>query len=409
MRRLCILLAGTALSVTAAASAIETGLMTLSRAETLALQNDENLKLETANIDARRELIDSADQLPDPRLRLAALNYPKDTFDADQEPMTQNLVGIKQEFPAGKSRHIRKLKAEASLREASARHRQVKAELLREVRRLWISVYELEQQLALVDERRKIYQDFLATAVGAYRVGRTSQQQVVGVRIQLATLDDKQFELQGRSNATRAELALWLGEQAHSPWPNALPDGLKMLPASLDEAHPELAVLEAKTEQMRHEVKLARQAYKPEWSLDMNYGRRADRTDLVSVGVQVSLPLFRGSRQDRKLAAKQAELSASIHARNDRLFALQSREQALRSQADSRLLRIEGYETSILPQLGDVTRLTTSDYQQGRADYSALLEALEAEIDARDTLVTLRTGLARDVTELRYLNEEVGS
>ena len=99
----------------------------------------------------------------------------------------------------------------------------------------------------------------------------------------------------------------------------------------------------------------------------------------------------------------------SAVARNDRLLALQSREQALRSQADSRLLRIEGYETSILPQLGDVTRLTTSDYQQGRADYSALLKALEAEIDARDTLVTLRTGLARDVTELRYLNEEIGS
>ena len=409
MRRLCILFAGAALSVTTAASALETGLMTLSRAEALALESDENLKLETANIEARRELIDSADQLPDPRLRLAALNYPKDTFDADQEPMTQNLIGIRQEFPAGKSRHIRKLKAEATLREASARHRQVKAELLREVRRLWISVYELERQLALVDERRKIYRDFLTTAVGAYRVGRSSQQQVVGIRVQLATLDDKHFELQGRNAATRAELALWLGEQAHSPWPNALPDGLKMLPASLDEAHPELAALEAKTEQMRQEVKLAREAYKPEWALDMNYGRRADRTDLVSVGVQISLPLFRGSRQDRKLAAKQAELSASIHARNDRLLALQSREQALRSQADSRLLRIEGYETSILPQLGDVTRLTTSDYEQGRADYSALLKALEAEIDARDTLVTLQTGLARDVTELRYLNEEVGS
>ena len=409
MKKLCTFLVGTLLTVPVVASENVTGLMTLSHVEALALQNDENLKLETANVDARRELIESANQLPDPKLRLVALNYPTDTFDVDQEPMTQNVIGIKQDFPAGKSRHIRKRKAEAGMREASARYRQVKAELLRKVRRLWVSVYELEQQLALVQERKKLYQEFLATAVGGYRVGRTSQEQVVRVRLELATLDDKSFELQGRSDTMRAELALWLGEQARNRWPDAIPDELTMLPASLDEAHPELDMLVAKTDQIRHDVKLAREAYKPEWSLDVNYGHRADRPDLLSVGVQLSLPLFHGSRQDRTLAARQAELSASIHAHNDRLLELQAQEQALRVQADSRLRRIGGYEDSILPKLRDITRLTSGDYQHGRVDYSVLLKAREAEINARDTLVTLQAGLARDVIVLRYLNEEVRS
>ncbi len=41
------------------------------------------------------------DTLPDPRLSLGAVNVPVDSFDLEQEQMTQLKVGIRQDFPRG--------------------------------------------------------------------------------------------------------------------------------------------------------------------------------------------------------------------------------------------------------------------------------------------------------------------
>ncbi len=66
------------------------------------------------------------------------------------------------------------------------------------------------------------------------------------------------------------------------------------------------------------DVDLARQSYKPEWSISAQYGYRdrapngEDRADLFSVGIGFDLPpLFTGNRQDRKLNASVALLEAA--------------------------------------------------------------------------------------------------
>jgi len=49
--------------------------------------------------------------LPDPKLKLGLLNYPVDTFKANQEPMTQKKIGIIQMFPKGNSLGIKSERA----------------------------------------------------------------------------------------------------------------------------------------------------------------------------------------------------------------------------------------------------------------------------------------------------------
>ena len=46
----------------------------------------------------------AAGSLPDPKLNIAAGNLPLDTFDVNQEAMTQFTVGVSQAFPRGDSR-----------------------------------------------------------------------------------------------------------------------------------------------------------------------------------------------------------------------------------------------------------------------------------------------------------------
>ena len=48
----------------------------------------------------------AANSLPDPRINMTAGNLPLDTFDINQEAMTQFTVGVSQAFPRGDSRAL---------------------------------------------------------------------------------------------------------------------------------------------------------------------------------------------------------------------------------------------------------------------------------------------------------------
>ncbi len=51
-------------------------------------------------------------QLPDPRLMVGFVNWPTDSFDYDQEPMTQIQVGVLQRFPQGNILHFQQQRRE---------------------------------------------------------------------------------------------------------------------------------------------------------------------------------------------------------------------------------------------------------------------------------------------------------
>mgnify|MGYP002067641612 CR=1 FL=1 len=68
-------------------------------------QNKEIQSLE-AQVEKFKELVPFAGALEDPRLGIAVLNLPTDTFRFDQEAMTQFKVGISQVFPRGDSRAL---------------------------------------------------------------------------------------------------------------------------------------------------------------------------------------------------------------------------------------------------------------------------------------------------------------
>ncbi|RLC97036.1 MAG: transporter, partial [Chloroflexi bacterium] len=75
--------------------------LNLKQAERLAIQSDPSIESFKAT---SRSFVDESvadDTLPDPKLRLGAVNVPVDTFDFEQEQMTQLKVGIVQSFPRG--------------------------------------------------------------------------------------------------------------------------------------------------------------------------------------------------------------------------------------------------------------------------------------------------------------------
>ena len=104
--------------------------------------------LELAGIRAQSEAIrassSQAGALPDPMLSLNAMNLPTDTFDLDQEPMTQMQVALSQIFPFPGKRKLRREAVE--FRAAASDDMQVERRngIVGEVRTAWWQLMSLE-------------------------------------------------------------------------------------------------------------------------------------------------------------------------------------------------------------------------------------------------------------------------
>ncbi|MCF6319376.1 MAG: transporter, partial [Proteobacteria bacterium] len=90
----------TAMSITMAQA---DNALSLEKTISIAQHNDLWLINNVYQQQATQSLSVAAGQLPDPKVSLAFLNFPTDTFNFGQEPMTQLKVGVSQMFPRGKT------------------------------------------------------------------------------------------------------------------------------------------------------------------------------------------------------------------------------------------------------------------------------------------------------------------
>lgn len=380
--------------------------MVLREAERLAVDTDLRIGREQQVIAARQQTSTSARALPDPQLRLTALNFPVDDFSADREPLTQGVAALRQALPRGRSLHYRGLRADAAVAEAQQALAVEKRSVLQQVRELWVTVHVRLRQLELLEERRGLYGQLIPAMTAEYRAGRAAQGRVVDLRLQRARIEDRKARLAGEQRAARERLAKWLGPHAQRPWPQSLPHWLEQVPTGDLGEHPELERLSAQAIQARAEVSLARQAYLPAINLEFAYGIRSARTDVVSIGVVLDLPIFPDKRQDRRLAETERSYMASRYALADRRAELQARVRARRAEADAQHHRLAIYRGQILPELARTTELVKGEYQAGRAGLADVLQSRLVEVEAREQYVERQLALARSVIRLAYLLEE---
>lgn len=383
-------------------------ILSLKKAETLALQNDARLQQAQAEVTSSQSRTIAVAQLPDPKLTLAALNLPTDSFDLGQEAMTKMQIGLQQSFPAGDTLQIRQAKAEAQTHLQEARVPQLKAQILRELRTQWLIAWAGQAEQRLLIKQRRILRSLLPAVKGAYRAGRGNQSDVTRIRLQLARLEDEAVKLQGGQESGLAGLSQW-EINTTGELPENLPAALMKIPEGVVDQHPELLISEAQVGISREQIELDKQAYKPAWGLEASYGWRENRADLFSVGVSLTLPLFADKRQDPQVAASQKKYLAAREAMRDTRARLETGKVSSEVIITALDKRIDNYRLEIIPQLKTLRTLARSEYSSGRSDFDQALKSEEDLVKARRSILNLQVERARKIIELRYLLEEVRS
>ncbi len=381
--------------------------LSLEDAVRLALDAQPQLAQLVARVREARENATAEGQLPDPRLTLGLTNLPVDSFSFTEEDMTQVMVGISQMVPGGDKRRLasRRMILEAARGEAELAAARLR--IARGAAHAWLNVYAPRQAMELVKRIEAEYDREVEWAGVAYATGGLGQADSLALRMMREYVLDRQAELRRDEARARLELARWLGEAAsRQPTGGALPQRPTLDPQRWEEsldAHPELAILVLDVDVAQAEADLARESYKPDWSVDVGYGLRGGgRSDMISVVVGVDLPLFTQQRQDRRMAARQAGLEGVQSGLEDRRRQLAAELGAAHADWQTADRRIAHFEATLIPLAQRRVESAMAAYRTGKAEFSMVLEARRAELEARLQLLRLDVERARAAIDLRY-------
>lgn len=366
--------------------------LTFARALDLALRETPALRADAAQLDAARQAVLPAGELPDPRLALGLDNLPingPDRYGFGDDFMTMRRVGLMQAFPNRAKRQARVAMAQGEVAVATAQTAITRQQVQQDTAQAWIARHTVERQLARIDALRAENRLFDASVRAQLAGGSGAAADSVAPRQEAAGIDNLQDRFEARREQAIARLSRWVGDSAREPLAGAAPDWPIARDSLLHRlhAHPDVEVLDARASVAQAAIAQAQAAKKSDWELAVAYQQRGPQfSDMATLEVTFDLPLFAAHRQDPTIAARRAE--------RDALDA--QREATLREHAailDTDLAEYRRLEKALarqnqvlLPLAAEKIALASAAWRGGQGSLADLVaarrERTEAELEA---------------------------
>lgn len=388
--------------------------LSLADAMRVAEREAPSLAAQMAQVEAARNNAIPAGELPDPKLLLGLQNYPINGPDRGQlhaMPMTSTKIGVMQQMLNGDKRRARVDSAQASVERARIEQQVQRLTVRRETAMAWISTLALEQKLVLF--KTLYHENHLFNKAVQARLasgdGETSDSIVP--QIEAAQLDEQQDQLHQELAQQRAALRRWVGVRANEQLTGQMPDwpvDAQHYKHNLEQ-HPELAAYTSMTSKAQALLREAQAEKKSDWSWEVAYQNRDQGFgDMLSLQLSIDLPVFSGSRQDPKIAARRAELSqveaereAQVRMHNQQL----EDDLASYQRLDRALTR---NQKTLIPLAKDKVKLSMADYRAARNSLSTVINARQELIAAQLKQIDIQQQRALTSARLYFTDMEAG-
>ncbi|MEN8251148.1 MAG: TolC family protein, partial [Bacteroidota bacterium] len=299
--------------------AVSEEVLTLKHAEQLALKDEPGIVSQQWQAQSLSEQSIADGQLMDPKLQVVLNNMPADTFEFDQENMTQFKIGILQQFPSGDTLNIKQKKTQKQSELIQSTISDRKLSIIKDVRLTYLEIYYWEQAEKTVLKNKRLFSHLVDIVQSMFSVGQNNQQDLIRAQLELSRLDVRLTKITQKVNTQRSKLSRWIGTQKSvQPLASQLPElSIPVLSNDFETlsqhffSHPKIQEIDKKLEISRKDIELVKESYKPGWGLNVSYGYRDNnpngmkRADFLTAGVTIDLPLFTANRQDKKLLAKE--------------------------------------------------------------------------------------------------------
>lgn len=398
-----------------AAVAADDSVLSLARARDVAFANNPGLAEIRARAEALAAVPSQVSTLPDPELSFSLVNLPTDSFNFNQEAMTQApQFGIRQRLPFPGKLALLGLAAQHEADAALADVDELRLALLRDVQLVWWNLFYLDRALEIIERNQQLMRDFVDAAQEKYAVGRGLQQDVLLAQTELTRLLNAVIELQGVRRSEEARLAAlldWPGDQEIT-LPAELQRGFAAVadePALLALADAERPLLRSKaSRQAAAETRLlyARKDVLPDFAVGVNYGFRggnnpngSHRADFVSLMLSVNVPIFLDRKQRRAIDQRSAQLQESTFSLADSRAAVRREVTVALAQFRQSKGQYEVLHDGIIPLAEQTVAAMLAGYPVGKVDFlnlvSAQIKLYENEMQAWRAYSAAQQSLAR--------------
>ncbi len=364
-------------------------------------------------LDARREIADAADELPDPRLRASIQNLPVSgpaAFELNRQLPTQIQVGIEQEIPNLAKRRARFGMAEADIDLAAAQLRQTSYRVRVGAGMAWISLAYAQRALTVADDALAEIERLVPLARSSVAAGSARPAESLEVRRAVLEVEDMRTRIEADRETAQAMLSRYTAlpnATATGTIPSADldPEGLR----AMLQSNPELVVALAQVRQAEARSDLARSERRPDFGVNVSYGRRdPDFGDVVSVMGSITLPIFADRRQNPRVAAADAEAAAAQSARADRLRELEAQFETDLAAWRSAYRQWQRATDELLPLAESRVDLERASFAAGRADLLDIIDAIKTLAMLRVEILQREEASVEAAENLRLTYGEYG-
>lgn len=353
-----------------------------------ALESNQAIKALDAETKAAKNRIVSAGALPDPKIGLAALNMPADSFRFDEEPMTQKQIAVEQTVPWLSKLDLKSETMAHNARMKRAELASARLILARDIANTYYEMGFVARSQEINSRLMNMVRRLRRAAQSRYTVGKGLQQDIFQADVELSQLRDEAIRLEDRRQTLENRINELLNRSPYQPVdpPENLgaPEfklGVNRLKETVLSVNPELEALKAASRRARSNAELAEKAYYPDFNVRLAYGQRdedfndRDLPDFFSAAVMMDVPLWHRSKQSKELAAARHQLQSA----ENRYAALKRR---LPHQINSIITEIKNtrkryqlYTNKLIPQAEQWARAARDGYSTGKVAFDTMIDA----------------------------------
>ena len=350
------------------------------------LQNNPEILAAKKKLEVFKEKVPQAFALEDPMLGFGIINLPTN-FSFRDEDMTMKEISISQKIPFPGKRPLMREMAEKEV-EAVFNEIQGKVhQIIKDVKTAYYDLSHTYRATEVTQRNKNILENFVKIAETRYAVGEGIQQDVLKAHVEVSRMLDELIMLEQKRRALEAKLKALLNRAPETQV--GIPEEVifRKFPFTIEELqkmalemNPTLKGMKKMIESKEKAYALAKREYYPDFNFRFAYGQRDNgpemkRRDTLTGMMEINIPIFYKSKQDRKVAEAKADIQvieAQYKAmKNEILFMITD----MGSMIQRGERQLELYKTGIIPQASLQINSAMSACRVGKADFMTLLDS----------------------------------
>jgi cobalt-zinc-cadmium efflux system outer membrane protein len=394
----------------------------------IALRDNPEIGMARYESSAAEARIGLANQLPDPQLKVGAMNIPTN-FSLTSEMMTMvPQVSLMEMFPwFGKlsaAGEVQRYGYEAS----SDRLAGVTLQVVSDLKKVYGQIFSTEKSIQYLEYKKQLLQGVVKVSEQLFAVGQVPQQDVFRATAELTMVQSEIVTTRGMLANLEAKLGALMGVNA--PYSIQIDtlllpplDSLSTLEERLADGNPDLRSVRNLELAAQAKTVLAKKDAVPDFTAGVSYGYRGalmpngtKALNMMSFEVGVSLPVFFGAKQQKMIDEADFMDRAASERYGTVELGLYSELRSAYADADAQGKLIPLYSKELIPQYEATYNSSLSSYSVGKTSFAMLIDNLTTLIDTRIEFAKIESAyfsasaeISRLVGEgLRPLYETVG-